>query len=494
MNAPVQLPRLAIELDGAALPAPLAANLLGLRVQQRLSLPALCELRFVAAPGAAQPAPGAALRVAVAGHAEALFEGSVTAIDDRYGPGREREWRVRAYDALHALRQRQSVRVHLQQTLPSLARELASDLGLTVDSEADGPVWQRLVQAGSDFDLLADVARRCGMAFTLRGTKLHLLSLAGIGAPVPLEWGATLLEARVETNLDGACSAVTCSGWDPWRAGAHGGRADSARCPERARPNGAARRTLVGLALQDEGQAEALAQSVLDRSAARACTLWGIAEGDPALRPGCVVAPDGLAPASAGHYVLAEVIHTVDPQRGFQSELSSALPPAPPQKDGAACTLGIVTRVDDPERLGRIQATLPAFCDVETDWLAVLAPGAGKGKGLLALPDVGDVVLLLLAAHDPSQAVVLGGLFAEQGLPQGDDVVGKDASFSFLSPGGHKLRLDDGKRLVRIEDSAGSFLELSPDRVRLHAAATLEIGAPGQQVFIRGRNIDFERT
>jgi hypothetical protein len=53
--------------------------------------------------------------------------------------------------------------------------------------------------------------------------------------------------------------------------------------------------------------------------------------------------------------------------------------------------------------------------------------------------------------------------------------------------------LDDAGRTLRLEDGAGSYLELTPSRVRLHSEVPLDIEAPGQPVVIRGQSIDFRR-
>ncbi len=95
---------------------------------------------------------------------------------------------------------------------------------------------------------------------------------------------------------------------------------------------------------------------------------------------------------------------------------------------------------------------------------------------------------------DPAQAVVLGSIFAAGGLPDGEDRVGPGASFTFLSPGGQRLRLDDAQKSLRFENSSGSFVELNPKELKLHAAAALTIEAPGQNVVIRGSAIDLQRT
>jgi hypothetical protein len=59
---------------------------------------------------------------------------------------------------------------------------------------------------------------------------------------------------------------------------------------------------------------------------------------------------------------------------------------------------------------------------------------------------------------------------------------------------GHSIVVDDDARLVRVENEAGSFLELGPDRMRLHAATDLVIEAPGKEITVRARSVDFEQA
>jgi phage baseplate assembly protein gpV len=191
--------------------------------------------------------------------------------------------------------------------------------------------------------------------------------------------------------------------------------------------------------------------------------------------------------------VLTAVNHVLDPQRGFVSELSSAPPQRRPRTRTSGATLGIVSRVDDPDGLGRVRATLPAYGGVETEWMQVLSAGAGAGRGLVMLPDVGDQVLLILADGDPSRGVVMGGLFGEHAPTDPGVEGGSVRRYSARTAGGHKLLFDDSARTLRLEDGTGSYLELTPSGVRLHAKVPLEIEAPGQPVVIRGQTIDFRR-
>ncbi|MBW7882849.1 MAG: type IV secretion protein Rhs [Caldilineaceae bacterium] len=505
MSPIVAIPPLTVVVNGSALPGEQTAFLGEVTVRQQLSLPTQCELAFFDPPetldAGARFRPGTALELSVAGHQELLFAGEVTAVEHLYGPGHEQEVRVRGYDLLHRLRKHQDVRAHVQISAYELARELAARLGLAVHAVEQGPTWQRLYQhQQSDLALLADVAARGGLYLTLREDGLHLVTLDGSGPELPLALGESLLEARVEVNADPACRTVTATGWDPLRVETHSGRATAARtgrtvvadaAPARVGSDG--HRQLVNEPTPTDDHAAALAQAELDRRTAGEVTFWGVAEGDPRLRPGARVRVEGLERSLNGRYVLTEVTHRVDSEMGFVSELSST-PPAPTTRaKSAVSTLGIVTAVDDPEQLGRIRVALPAYGNVETEWLGMLGIGAGKGKGLVILPDVGDRVLVLLLHEDPGLGIILGGLYGMEGPPDSGVEGGSVRRYTLRTPGGQRVQLDDSNNSARIENQDGSYVELAPGTVRIHAATDLEIEAPGRSITIRGASIDFER-
>lgn len=523
MNAVSTLPGLSVELDGAPLASDDAQALGQVRVQQRLSLPTLCELTFFDPHGAlakaARPLPGMSLRLGIEGAPVTLFSGEITAAEYSYGPSGGRQVRVRGYDLLHRLRKRQPVRAHVELTLEELARELVEDTGLKVQAVEPGPLWHKLVQwRQSDLELLGEVAERCGLYFTARDETLHIISLEGLGQPVPLALGSSLREVRVDVNTDPACRSVETLGWDPWRAEQHRGDAKKPRVGRRvdidALPShvgASGERTLADETVQSDDQATALAQSELDRRVAGEVTLWGVAEGDPRLQPGALIQVEGVAPALAGRHVLTSVRHTLDRHTGFLSEIDTAPPPALRRAKGTLSTVGVVTDVEDPESLGRIRVSLPNYGDIESDWLEVLSPGAGKDKGLVTLPDRDDRVLVLLSDRDPAQGIVLGGLYGVQGPPDAGVEGSAVRRYTFVTPGGQRLRLDDEEQTVRLENSGGSYLQATPgrariansdgsyveltrSRLRIHANADLEIEAPGKSVTIRGASIDFERA
>ena len=523
MSAAVIIPPLTIEMDGIGLPEGDARALGEVRVHQALSLPTVCELAFFEPKGSliggAAILPGVALRIKVEGFTAALFEGEVTAVEYDYGPSGERLVHVRSYDLLHRLRKRQPVGSHVQVNLSELARALVADLGFSVDALDVGPLRQQLFQYGqSDLGLMTEAAERCGLYFTLRAPVLHLTTLEGFGDGVPLELGSSLIRARIEINSDATCQAVEARGWDPERVASLIGTANRARIgrnvaagvsPERVGIR--SQRTLVDELAQDDLQADGIAQAELDRRAAREVVFQGVAEGDTNLRPGTPVEISGVDRSLAGRYVLTAVRHVIDHEKGFVSEMDTSPPPHRLRSRTTVATLGVVSRVDDPDDMGRVRVVLPNYGDVESGWFNVVMPGAGPDKGIVALPDIDDQVLVVLVDGDPAQGLVLGGLYGRPGPPDSGVEDGAVRRYTIATPSGLRVCLDDGAKTVNVEngegdyvalspetvlmvDSRGSRIELAAEKCRIFSATDLDISAPGKKVVISGQAIDFERA
>jgi phage baseplate assembly protein V len=359
-------------------------------------------------------------------------------------------------------------------------------------------VWERILQTRqSDWELLLDVAERSGLYFLVQDRTLRLMTLEGRGPEVSLTLGENLFEAHLESNSESACSSVSTLGWDPLLAEARGGQANSARLGRDlplATPLEGNERTLVDEMVQSDDQAAALAQSVLDHLSAGETIFHGVAEGSAELRPGITVSLSGVGDAFTGRYVLTEVEHTIDDRSGFVSRLSTA--PVPPRyrPQAAIVTLGDICAVDDPEHLGRVKVTLPAFGELETEWLEVVTAGGGSGKGLLALPDVGDRVLVLCPRGDMAHGFVLGGLYGADGPPDDTATTEGIHRYTFTTPGRQRIRLDDRSKTLTLENAGGSLLEMGPEGVVLRSTVPLTLEAPGSPIRVRGISIDFEKA
>jgi len=127
--------------------------------------------------------------------------------------------------------------------------------------------------------------------------------------------------------------------------------------------------------------------------------------------------------------------------------------------------------------------------------VSVLVPGAGDGKGLVLLPDVGDSVLVALPHDASGDAVVLGSLFGTTKAPDGAGVSGANVRrWSMRTAHGQSIVVDDAEKSLRVETADGSYLQLAPDVVRLHAATDLVLEAPGHAITVKARSVDFEHA
>lgn len=489
MNAPYSLPETDIRLDGRPLPPASLDALVEVRVQQRLSMPALCELHFVLAPKHAELqagfAPGSRLEVGLAGPRLPIFTGEITAVEYYYGAQDQREVMVRGYDLLHRMRRRQNVRAFSQVALRDIAAQLAREAGISrVVAPSKGGRYPYLIQhQQSDLEFLVELAAGEGQYLSLRSDTLHLLELSGMEDThaIELSYGNALLEARLEVNADRAVPGVESYAWNA-------ATLDLPRGAARSRPSdfrgyaseqmlgSASEVVLLNQAAAGQQRAAELARAELEHRAASWTSLWGRALGSAQLFPGAMVRVGDVHKPLQGSYLITTAIHRFDTASGYVTEIDTSPPelPAPARSD--TVTLGLVIDTRDPARLARVRAKLPAYNSVETDWMQVLFPGAGPGKGFITMPDAGDTVLVLLSREDPARGLVLGGLYGSRRPPDSGVEQGHVERFTWITPGNQKIQLNDAGKTIRLENGAGSYIELA-----------------GGDITIAGKAIDFKK-
>jgi uncharacterized protein involved in type VI secretion and phage assembly len=487
------IPSLIVELDGSVLSAKALSHLEELLVSRCLSQPGMCELSFVMPEVAPWPETGMTLRVSLASSGDLLFRGEVASVEyNRRGSG-ERILFVRAYDELLTLRRQHHIRAWSASSASSIALELVSGMGLLVEGGTDAPAFPSLIQTEeSDFDFLATVAERSGLYVALYGDVLRLVSLDGVGEQIMLKLDDSLFEVSVESNATFACDGVKSYGWDTSRIERH--VAEVSRPTSDAGAEAGSGVVLLGngnASAQDIAQASAVSE--MDRRVARSRTVRGTAEGNLDLMPGARIRLEGLPASLPDTFTMVEVSHRINACSGFVTTFSSTPPTRRPARDAASVAWGVVTQIQDPENLGRVRVALPAFNDVETDWLEVMAIGAGSGKGFVNLPDRGDKVVVLFPRGDLGSGIILGGLYGTDG-PGDYGVEDKIVRYALLTPGGSKLRFDDSRKSLRIEDVTGSYMEFTPGGATLHAAVDLRVEAPGRKMIISAQQIDFRRS
>jgi uncharacterized protein involved in type VI secretion and phage assembly len=148
---------------------------------------------------------------------------------------------------------------------------------------------------------------------------------------------------------------------------------------------------------------------------------------------------------------------------------------------------GIVVNNKDDKNLGRVEVQLDNHGDGQkTFWAPVLTPMAGPSRGLYALPEVDDKVLVGFVAEDPSKPVVLGGLWDASHTPPDNNSDEKNDRRLWRSRAEHELRFDDGdKNEIELTMKNGSRVYLAEKK------AILEDGK-GNKVEIDNGNITIQ--
>lgn len=124
--------------------------------------------------------------------------------------------------------------------------------------------------------------------------------------------------------------------------------------------------------------------------------------------------------------------------------------------------VAVVTNNEDPEKLARVKLKLPILDgEHETDWARIATFMAGKDRGGLFIPEVGDVVLVAFHMGDIREPFVIGMLWdTDQPSPEG----GKDNNIRKIkSREGHEIIFGDdaadGK--ITITTKKGQIVELT---------------------------------
>ena len=131
--------------------------------------------------------------------------------------------------------------------------------------------------------------------------------------------------------------------------------------------------------------------------------------------------------------------------------------------------IGLVTQNNDPEGLGRVKVSYPWHDQArESYWARLAAPMAGKDRGMLLIPEVGDEVLLAFERDDLRFPFVLGALWNGEDEPPVANSDGNNDKRLFKSRKGHQLLFDDGARgVIELSLNDGKKVRIDDDGIQL---------------------------
>jgi uncharacterized protein involved in type VI secretion and phage assembly len=131
--------------------------------------------------------------------------------------------------------------------------------------------------------------------------------------------------------------------------------------------------------------------------------------------------------------------------------------------------VAVVRENKDDSGMARVKVSYPWHDRPQQSyWARVVAPMAGKQRGIYFLPEVGDEVLVAFDRGDLRFPYVIGALWNGVDKAALDNGDGKNDVRQIRTRKGHKLTFDDGSQgLVQLELNDGRRLTFKDDLVEL---------------------------
>ena len=538
-----------IKVGGATVAAPELALLESLVVDDHLHLPDTCTIvwrdpnRDVL--DKTHVRIGSALLVSVVStgrgqsSGEELFVGEITGIEASYDATGQRVM-VRAYDQSHRMHRGRWTQAYLDTTDSKIATAVAQRCGLAVgEVEATQKQLKHVSQVNlTDWEFVKARARDIGFEVGVSDGKFFFRKpKVNQGAPAPgdldsalalqLAFGADLLEFRPRISASAQVKEVTARGWDYKAKVTLVGKPDAAH--RDAAPKIAVKATDVAAAFYSapmvlssrlpESQAEAddVATGMAREITSSLAEADGVARGNPKVRAGTAVSISAVAAPFVGTWTVTGSRHVFDPtsyrtvfvvsgrqERSLLGLASVGATSGVPSAGGPpifGVVVGIVSNIKDPEGLHRVRLTFPWLSDdFETYWARMAMIGAGRDRGMVWLPEVGDEVLVAFEQGDVRHPYVIGALFNGKDLPAGAngkdlyDGAGRSALKGLKSRSGHRMVLRDGWQghegvWIGTGDSKHKFvLSQNESKIKLLSDGSIEITAKGN-ITVEATNI-----
>jgi phage protein D/phage baseplate assembly protein gpV len=437
-----------------------------------------------------------------------VFRGKVAALAAEQGPSKRYQLVVTAYDLSQPLTHSLTPFTYKEVKVSDVISKIARRHSLRSSTDFKDRKLEYFLQLDSDHAILDDLALRNGAEWWVDNGVLNFKKRAE-KSPINLKWGESILLFSARFSAAGRVNDVTVRGWDPAtqrsvkgtsKRSAVAGKSIGTgvkffkdKASESTRVGGSTTVTEASVRAADEAQA--LADSMQRDLASEELLVRGETPCQPQIKTGSTVSVTGAGSQLSGSFTVTKVEHiyaTTGPMitrfeggRVSGGNLADQLVAAQRSslRNRRQFVIGLVTNVKDPTKTGRVKVKYPVISDKEESaWARVVSPGAGKSRGLHLMPDVGDEVLVAFIGGDPSNPVVLGGMWSKNNTPptpepaKGDKV----STRSLQLASGAKLTFtesaDKSKAVVALKHAvAETFLQFDKDGISLSSASGTKI-------------------
>lgn len=205
----------------------------------------------------------------------------------------------------------------------------------------------------------------------------------------------------------------------------------------------------------------------------------------------------GVTLVDLGRYRVTEITHVVNGE-GRYSNTFSGVPGSTPTMPWGDAVMPVaypemarVTDHQDPKNLGRVKVQFmwQEMNKGESYWMRVQSPDAGKSdnvaqnRGMLFIPEIGDLVMVGYEQGNPDRPFVMGSVFYKE---NSGGVTGENTVKSIRTRSGHTLEFNDdeeGEWGITIKDREGNVMRMDTK------GKNIEITAP-ESMTLNAKNIE----
>lgn len=113
--------------------------------------------------------------------------------------------------------------------------------------------------------------------------------------------------------------------------------------------------------------------------------------------------------------------------------------------------VALVTNVKDDKKQGRVKVCFPRLPNKpESDWVRVVQPAAGAGRGFYWIPEVNDEVLVAFERGEAHRPYVVGALWNGKDKPMDKAYNDDNTTRMIMTKSGHQIVLEDKKDAEKI--------------------------------------------
>lgn len=466
-----------------------------------------------------------------------LFKGIVTRQRIQVQGKRDSLLLVEAHDAAFRMTLARKSRYFTELTDSDCFEEIiGGHAGLTADVAATTAQHAEIVQyQASDWDFVVMRAEALGLYVLGDNGTLHIQKPDVLQQPaLTLAFGGNVVDLDLTMDSRTQVESVKASAWDPANQEVLSSEADDVPVPDQGNLSAADLAEVSGVQSDEVGHSAALPQTTVDAWAqarllkSRLARIVGTVrfQGNELAVPGAIVELTGMGDRFNGKAFVSGVRHQLGNgdwetvvQLGLRSQWHHDLFPASvtpaagltPAINGLHT--GIVTQLEgDPAGEERILVRLPLISPGDNGvWSRIATLDAGKDRGTVFRPEIGDEVLVGFINDDPHHPVVVGMMHSSNKpapLPASDDnhekglvtrskmkLIFNDDTPSVLieTPKGKRVLIDDDAGEIKLEDENGNKVLLSKDGITLESAKDIVLKA-AKDVKVEGLNVNVKAS